>query len=375
MKTIDPKSRSERKIHELEENPAVIRRKLFQSHSLLPYFLISLLIHGLIALIIVRQKQSLPLTKQKSDNAPIEFIIVPRNPIPDKPPPETKRRAANNSVAQGKIKPKKPSTTDKQDNTGTKPTEVIKPKPVQPTPPQPTPASESSAKPTEVIKPNLAKPSKLEPTPAFESSAKPTEGIKPNLAKPFKPEPVKPTQSAIPTPKPKPSIAAISPTRTKLAPPTPRSTPSSSGAASLLGESYQRSIQEDSGSSFFDLEANASKEAPYAKLDARQDNLAPYFDEIKRRVKRNWQPSSPGEEQLTVLGFTIQRNGQITGLRVVQTSGNQQVDRDALEAVRQSGPFDALPQSFKRDRLDIQFNFNIYIDRGSFSPNLGFPYP
>jgi protein TonB len=138
----------------------------------------------------------------------------------------------------------------------------------------------------------------------------------------------------------------------------------------LLGGNFKRSIQEDSGSSFFSDRANASKEAPYATLDAQQDDLGPYFDEIRRRVKRNWQPFSPGQERYTVIVFSIQRSGQITGLRVLETSGNDRVDRDALDAVAKSAPFDALPQSFTRDRLDVQFNFNIYIDRGSFTPNL-----
>jgi protein TonB len=59
----------------------------------------------------------------------------------------------------------------------------------------------------------------------------------------------------------------------------------------------------------------------------------------------------------------------------VETSGKERVDRDALEAIQKSAPFAPLPQSFNRDRLEVQFNFNIYIHQGSFSPNLAIPYP
>ncbi|BAU63098.1 unknown protein [Stanieria sp. NIES-3757] len=298
-----------------------------RSDSIWPYLLISLLIHGLAAVGITYLERSRlislqpqPITKQPRENAPIEFIVVPAEKPEDKPP-ETKRRAVNNSVAKGKVTSKLPPSTDKKGNT------AIDSSPQSP--PEVTP-SQTEAKPAEAVKPT---------SPPSTSNEQPS---------PQKIESNSPVATRLP-PQPKPL------------PPTPQPTPSDSGAASLLGKTYQRSFQDDFGSSFFNLEANASEEAPYAQLDAQQDDLAPYFDEIRRRVKRNWQPVSPGQEQFTVLNFAIQRNGQITGLKVVQTSGNQQVDRDALEAVQQSAPFDALPQSFKRDRLEIQFSFNIYI--------------
>ncbi|AFZ33898.1 outer membrane transport energization protein TonB [Stanieria cyanosphaera PCC 7437] len=304
---------------------------LIRSDSLWPYLLISLLIHGLAVVGITHLERShlvslkpQPITKQQQENTPLEFIVVPPEKPKDKPP-ETQRRAVNNSVAKGKVTSQLPPSTDQKGNT----------------------AIDSSSQSS----------SKVASSPA---ETKPPETVKPQ------PQPVKPTTT--PTSKEQPSpqkteansdVATRLPPQPKPVPPTPQ--PTDSGAASLLGQTYQKSFQDDFGSSFFNLQANASEEAPYAQLEAQQDDLAPYFDEIRRRVKRNWQPFSPGQQQYTVLNFAIQRNGQITGLKVVQTSGNEQVDQDALKAVQQSAPFDALPQSFKRDRLEIQFSFNIYI--------------
>jgi periplasmic protein TonB len=306
------------------------------SNSLVPYFLFSVLIHGLIVLLSLfersRSLESQSKIEQKPDSSPIEFIIVPPEQKSDRSPPKTKRRAVANSIARGKIKSDKT-----RQRTGSVP----------------------------------RSPGNTATTP------QPTTAIKPKVAEPIKPatSPKKPTSNSVATRSR--SVPPLPPKKNEPAPSQPQPVPSpspstgtNSGAASLLGGSFKRSIQEDSGSSFFSTQTTANKEAPYATLDAQQDDLAPYFDEIRRRVKRNWQPFSPGQEQYTVIVFSIQRSGQMTGLKVLQTSGNEQVDRDALDAIAQSAPFDALPQSFPRDRLDVQFNFSIYIHQGSFTPNL-----
>jgi protein TonB len=414
MTTIEPKNREDRQIH---------------SDSLLPYLLVSLLIHGLVALIIALQQRSQPATKQQQqpDNAPIEFIVLPPEEVPDKPP-ETNRRAVNNSIAQGKVKSELPPTTEKKGETAidsspastpeiapsqseTKPSEAVKPtppvaskpEPVQP-PQPPTPTEPEPVKPPQPPTPITAEPEPVQPpqppTPTEPEPVQPPQPPTPITAEPepvqppqpptpTEPEPVQPPQPPTPT-EPEPVQPPQPPTPTTSEPqavarsssvdsPTAKTpveeTPTNSSAASLLGETYQRSIKEDGGSSFFNSEALAQKEAPYAKLDAQQDDLAPYFEEIRRRVKRNWQPSSPGDDRSTVVAFAIERNGQITGLRIVETSGKERVDRDALEAIQKSAPFAPLPQSFNRDRLEVQFNFNIYIHQGSFSPNLAIPYP
>ncbi|GAB4241342.1 MAG: hypothetical protein Kow0049_29870 [Stanieria sp.] len=313
-----------------------------RSDSLWPYLLISLLIHGLAAVGITYLERSRlislkpqPITKQPQDNVPIEFIVVPPEKPEDKPP-ATKRRAVNNSVAKGKVASKLLPSTDKKGNTAINSSSQSPPE---------VASSQAASKPSS---PQASQPQPVKPTqpPTVNNSVSNRSDSAPNQPTPLSEQPS--LQKTEPN----------SPVATRL---HPQPTPRDSGAASLLGDTYQRSFQDDFGSSFFNLQANANEEAPYAQLDAQQDDLARYFDEIRRRVKRNWQPVSPGQEQFTVLNFAIQPNGQITGLKVVQTSGNERVDRDALEAVQQSAPFDALPQSFKRDRLEIQFSFNIYI--------------
>jgi periplasmic protein TonB len=309
-------------------------RQISANYSLWFYFLVSILIHVLVAIFMTARERSQPLVKEKPRDEPIEFVVVPPEAKPEKPPTETKRRGANNSVAQGKIKADKSPTTEEIGSTATNP-----------------PVTVQKSTPPVTETPNLPKPVKPSspPTPENNSSDRQV-----TTSKPTPPEKETLPQKTAPNP----PVATRLPPQPKPVQPTP---PSNSGTASLLGGTYKRSIKDDGGSSFFKVEVSASKEAPYAQLDAQQDELAPYFDKIRRRVKSNWQPLAPGAEKTTTLVFAIQRSGQITGLRILETSGSEQVDRDALEAVQNSAPFDALPQSFQSDRLNIQFNFNIYI--------------
>ena len=186
-------------------------------------------------------------------------------------------------------------------------------------------------------------------------------------------KPLATEQPAVPAPEPEkkpvatrlpPKITPTQPLETAqpAAPPsTPNKTPTTSGAASLLGGNLKRSFDDDGGDSFFKLENDASQQASNPELNAQQRlDMRDYFSEIRRRVKRNWNPRYALQEYTTVLSFSIQRNGQIALLTVRRTSGSQDVDREALEAVQDSGPFDPLPANFPADMLNVEFNFNIY---------------
>ena len=361
------------------------------------FVLTSVLIHGLGLLILVLSNRALPAARQETESIPIDFVIVPPEESLEKPPPETERRAVNNSVAKGKVEPELPSATDKIANeeaiATSEPSQATQPNrqeapsipvvPQTPPPPRVKPNPRSKPKPvtpppslTKVPKPASAPstptppPSREKPNPPILSKPKP--GLPPvatNL--PPKPKPIEPSSPPTEPPSTNTNENSSVP-ETTLTPSSERKTPVSSGSASLLGGTYSRSLSEDSGSSFFNPQANASQQALNPSgVDARQDlDLGPYLAEIRRRVKRNWRPSTPINNRNTVLAFSIQRNGQITGLRVIRSSGSPKVDRESLEAVKKSSPFAALPQNFPNEQLSIEFNFNIYVNQGVFTPKI-----
>ena len=215
---------------------------------------------------------------------------------------------------------------------------------------------------------------KLEKSPinANEPESKPIVTRLPQKITPSKPLATEPP--AVPAPETEnapvatrlpPKITPTQPLETKppaTPPSTPNKPPATSRAASLLGGNLKRSFDDDGGDSFFKLDNNASQQASNPELNPQQRlDMRNYFSEIKRRVRRNWNPKYAVQEYTTVLSFSIQRNGQIALLKVRRTSGSQDVDREALEAVQNSGPFAPLPANFPADMLNLEFNFNIYI--------------
>ena len=410
---------------------------------------VSVLVHGLGILVFVLADRSRQDTSQETEVTPIDFIVVPPETVIEEPPPETERRAINNSIAKGEVNPDLPSATNKIGNEAITPsnlpeTPVVnsvaretptkvqsppqpQPQTVTPSPslpprqqPSTTPPPSQPAKPSpslsETRSTATVSPEEVKPTPTVTKKPKPI--ARTPLTSEFNPRPIplpqleplpekepetvtpQPETSAVATqPKPltpspeeilpqepeKPTVAKTLPDRspsiettesnsapTTPTPPPEQQTPVGSGSASLLGGTYSKNLAEDGGSSFFQPEANASQQALNSSgLDARQDlNMGPYFAEIRRRVRRNWQPSNPDRDRHTVLAFTIQRNGQITGLRVRQSSGSPKADEESLKAVQKAAPFATLPANYPHEQLDIVFSFNLYLHQGILTPQL-----
>ena len=354
-------------------------------------------------------------TSEASQATQPDIQKTPSVPTPPPPRVEPKTQPESKPVTPSPSLSKVPKPA-LAPSTPTPPPEEVKPIPPLPSRPQPieplppvTPSPSLSKVPKPALAPSTPTPppEKVKPIPPVVSKPKPIEktpllsessSTSIPLPKPAPlPEKTPPREIERATPKPDlppvatnlpPKLKPIEPDSSSTKPPsipknssvpetapTPSSeqkTPVGSGSASLLGGTYRKNIAEDSGSSFFNPQANASQQALNPSgLDARQDlNLGPYLAEIRRRVKRNWKPSAPNNNRHTVLIFSIQRNGQITGLRVRQSSGSEKVDRESLEAVQKSGPFAALPANFPNEQLNVEFNFNIYINQGVFSPQL-----
>ena len=485
---------------QLDQEASTVNQDQFRRNHLLLFILVSLLVHSLGLLFFDLYKRTQPITKNKTESKPIEFIVVPPEEATDKPPPETQKRATENSVAKQSTQPEKTAASQEiGDENSPNPTrasstsippevptpapKIATPSPITPSPspllkpPKPTPdlpkiATSSPVKPSFSKPPKPSKPisklpkiSPLSPNPptlskpikppkplpevqpsneSTESPAKnqpptltgsdsaisalkpiPTPAKQPNkplatlpptLSKPIKPpkplpevqpptEPNEPpaenqppelSRSDLTTPEPKPEpkpeptptsqpnkpeedseVATRLPATIKPSNPIPESTqsppqtstsseqaaPSDSDAASLLGGDYKRTIADGGGDAFFSPEALAYKSVLNpSQLNALKDiDLSEYFAEVKRRVKRNWQPSFAVEEYTTFLTFAIEQNGQITGLRVSKSSGSERVDRESLEAVQDAAPFAPLPSGFPLEALEVEFSFNIYI--------------
>ena len=70
-----------------------------------------------------------------------------------------------------------------------------------------------------------------------------------------------------------------------------------------------------------------------------------------------WQRPSLGGEIVALIHFTIHKNGSVTDIRIVESSGYSSYDLAAMRAVKQAAPFPPLPQSYDQGSLGVTVEF------------------
>ncbi|MBE9047311.1 TonB C-terminal domain-containing protein [Pleurocapsales cyanobacterium LEGE 10410] len=345
-----------------QETP-ITNQRGFRRQKLLLFIIASVLVHSLGLLVFDLYQRFYPSSQDEIDSKPIEFVVVPEEPR--EPPPETQKRAAENSVAENNSEPEKTTTAEELDD-------EIAPEPTSTPPAEPATAPKIASPPQPQPEPIPAEPTPA-PQPAPQPEPEPTSQPTPEPVQDS--SPVLSGSDSVSTPESTPQPAEPESLATRLPPQEPLEVPQSTpapaptapaeenSASSLLGGNYKRTLADDGADAFFSPEALAYRDVLNpSQLDALKDiDLGAYFAEVKRRVKRNWSPSYRAEEYTTFLTFNIQKNGQITGLRVTQSSGSEQVDRETIEAIQNSAPFAPLPGNFPLEALEVKFSFNIYI--------------
>ena len=89
-----------------------------------------------------------------------------------------------------------------------------------------------------------------------------------------------------------------------------------------------------------------------------QRDITVYMRELQRRIKLNWNPPKGNESKRVVLLFKIAKDGRLLSCSVFKSSGLQNADKAALNAVHLAAPFRPLPPEYKGQSIDIQFTFD-----------------
>jgi len=88
-----------------------------------------------------------------------------------------------------------------------------------------------------------------------------------------------------------------------------------------------------------------------------------YVQALQQRIASKWRTSELDARLKSapqcVVAFEIQRDGSVQDLRVVQSSGNQQLDLSTLRAVTEAGPFEPLPQGYKSSAAKMEVAFKL----------------
>ncbi len=284
------------------------------------------------------------------------------------PPKDTKRKAANQSIDQGKHDPKKKVTPA---------TAAGKPQQAKP---------KSSPQPKAIVKPSLPK---IAPKP---KAAIPSPAPKTSAAKAA--EKPKSAPSPSPKPSPKPRISTIGETKSdsplnnagalpKLldynsggatstiggtgtgTTPAPVSGGSGVGAKiiSQLGSIPRApdSLGQSGNRGSYGTLGNPG-ENPYGNrapsVAAQADvNFGPYMSALQRKIKRAWRPPRGSESNRIVVTFVVLKNGRLSDLKIIVSSPDPEANMAAIQAVNAASPFDPLPAG-SGDTVDIEFTFD-----------------
>jgi protein TonB len=90
--------------------------------------------------------------------------------------------------------------------------------------------------------------------------------------------------------------------------------------------------------------ADAQEKQHYLAALAAKINRSKYYPTGSRRR---------GEEGRVVVRFIVQRNGDLTDLTVVESSGSRRLDAAALKTLRRVTPFQPIPDAINRDHWPI----------------------
>jgi protein TonB len=87
-----------------------------------------------------------------------------------------------------------------------------------------------------------------------------------------------------------------------------------------------------------------------------------YVDAVRGRVSSNWLQSTidPGVRfaPRAVVIFDILRNGTVTNVQILRSSGNASVDNSAVRAILGSNPVNPLPNEYSGGKVSVEFWFD-----------------
>ena len=91
-----------------------------------------------------------------------------------------------------------------------------------------------------------------------------------------------------------------------------------------------------------------------------------YITNLQREIKSNWHPPKGKDSKRAVALFKVNKQGKLLSVKLVKPSGDAQTDAAAISAIRASAPFEALPEQYTENDVDINFTFdyNVWTQTG-----------
>lgn len=186
--------------------------------------------------------------------------------------------------------------------------------------------------------PQQPSPKKNPSPPAPRKAPEPPKPVPPKPVVTPRPvvRPVAPTPIAVVSPKPAPDMVPM-----PASSPAPAA-PATGGGASSGGTGNG---QGDSG-------------------DGADVDYGSWLTAMQRKIKKSWFPPRGNESNKIVVAFKAHRDGTVTGIKMVTSSGVAVADTAAVEAIKQAQPLPPLPAG-SPDMIQVNFKFDYDVFSGT----------
>ena len=77
------------------------------------------------------------------------------------------------------------------------------------------------------------------------------------------------------------------------------------------------------------------------------------------KITKKWTPPQTDKDADVTVEYTIMKNGYVKDPRIVKSSGNNAIDKSAIDALNNASPLPPLPLSYDKDSINVKFNFTV----------------
>lgn len=102
-------------------------------------------------------------------------------------------------------------------------------------------------------------------------------------------------------------------------------------------------------------------------LDTEKDILISFFQRFKNNIYGVWNypvvARDRGEQGTCLLRITVNRDGTLADVRLMESSGFSSLDDEAMAAVRKGAPYGRLPRAYEEETLNIFAFFSYHLTR------------
>jgi len=91
-------------------------------------------------------------------------------------------------------------------------------------------------------------------------------------------------------------------------------------------------------------------------------NWDSFMRNLEKLIKSNWYPQKSDTSKSVEILFEVKRNGDIEFKKVLNSSGDDDFDKNAISVIKKVGKYQPLPSEYKRDSVPVEFTFEYNIE-------------